>query len=103
MRNGYGAKMLIFLSYVSMAAWAAPSRPTFSFECAGFDSRNKIQPTPSGLTVSSLGSVIVEFSAAASEYDPQTVCGFVRNLISSRHRRNPSNVCASTFESNIFN
>jgi hypothetical protein len=36
-----------------------------------------------------------EFSAAASEYDPRTICG----KFSSRHRRNPLNVCASTFES----
>jgi hypothetical protein len=84
MRNGYGAKTLTF-SYLRfdgrLAARAALSRPKFSLEFAGFGSRNKIQPTPSGLPyVSSLRSVIVEFSAAASEYDSQTICGFVGNF-----------------------
>jgi hypothetical protein len=82
MRNGYGAKTLIFYRTFRwpIGREGRAPRPTFSFECAGFDSRNKSQPTPSGLTVSSLRSGIVEFSAAASEYDPQTICGFVGNF-----------------------
>jgi hypothetical protein len=63
------------------------------------------QPEWTYRVVMALAGCRSEFSAAASEYDPQTICGFLANFLAvivgnpRRLSRNSLSVCASTFES----